>query len=99
MDVGDKYANYEFDDTDDRLTLDGQPECLQWAYTPTILIGHRTVDKVRADTSISILQGTRATKLSRVQRMKENRKRGMLRQGEGYMAMMIHHNRGSGIAA
>ena len=28
VDVGDKYANYEFKDEDDRLSLDGQPECL-----------------------------------------------------------------------
>ena len=53
-----------------------------------IVIGHRTVVKVRADTSISTLQGTKAAKLSRVQRMKENWKRGRLRRGEGYMALM-----------
>jgi hypothetical protein len=32
-DVEEKYASYEFEDKDDGLSLDGQPECLQWAYT------------------------------------------------------------------
>ena len=31
-DVEEKYANHEFEDKDDRLSLDGQPGCLQWAY-------------------------------------------------------------------
>ena len=31
-DVEEKYANYEFEDKDDRLSLDGQPGRLQWAY-------------------------------------------------------------------
>ena len=32
-DVEEKYANYEFESEDDRVNLDGAPECLQWAYT------------------------------------------------------------------
>ena len=67
--------------------------------TLAIVIGHRTVDKVRADTSISTLEGTRVAKRSRVQRMKKNWKRGRLRRGARCMTLMIHHKRGSGIAA
>ena len=53
-DVEEKYASYEFEDKDDGLSLDGQPECLQWAYTG-ICDRAPMVDKVRADTSISTL--------------------------------------------
>ena len=31
-----KYANDEFEGEDDRVSLDGAPECLQWAYTGTL---------------------------------------------------------------
>ena len=38
------------------MSLDGAPECLSYSGpTLAIVIGHRTVDKVRADTSICTL--------------------------------------------
>ena len=100
-DVEEKYANYEFEDKDDRFSLDGQPECLQWDYTGNC---DRAPNGGQCSCRYKHLQssytaGTRATKLSGVQRMKKIWKRGRLRRGERYMALMIHHKRGSGIAA